>query len=803
MAEMERDRDLVLAPNEYAFILDSTKGIVNSVVGSYKLSLSNSDKIVTFDERTKRFVECSAQDGIKPFTTIPKGWYGVIKNPAKDNSHPRVGTSNPPVELQVGKKINVCGEANFGLYPGQMAKVIPGHKLNCNEYLVVRVYDASAIGTEDYETGELLIIKGTDTPFYIPATGFEVVPDENGNYVRQAVTLELIQYCIKKKQNGLKSYIKGPDVVFPEADEEFVKNPDDGSYIFKAIELSDISGIYVKVVADYHDYDYESDEDGNLINVEQTTLHKAGEELFITGKDQLIYYPREEHSIITYENKVLHHAIAIPAGEGRYVLNRLTGDIKMVRGPKMYLPDPRFEVIVHRKLTKKQCELWYPENKEVLEYNVPTEWKYDTSPQSISSSNYIATISNCCLDALDNEFYGNDNAVIEDGGFNRSNTYSKPRTITIDNRFDGVVTIDVWTGYAINVVSKNGKRKLIVGPQTYLLEYDEVLETVNQGDGETVFLKHSNQTIRSRVSAQTKDHVDMNFDIRYNVDFAEPMQDKWFTIKEYIDYLTNCEASEIRKAISQYNLEEVYSNGEEIIKNALITEIDNDKKSAVKKYFENGMYVSDVEVLSAKIEDDKISEKLLSKQANVVEMAINYSADSKIIEITKEIAKLRQTQKDLEYENTLAEIHNKNNLEAERINGEKALREMREASDKAALEAKKNLQPIKDAILKAKLAREKAADDQLLAYTKEQDKLSIDKQKAHTEAIKKVIDSISPDLVAAISTSSHDDMLKEVAKSIAPYNIAGAGESVSDVVNKLVRGTKLEGLLDVAIKEEK
>ena len=235
----------------------------------------------------------------------------------------------------------------------------------------------------------------------------------------------------------------------------------------------------------------------------------------------------------------------------------------------------------------------------------------------------------------------------------------------------------------------------------------------------------------------------------------------------------------------------------------MITEIDNDKKSAVKKYFENGMYVSDVEVLSAKIEDDKISEKLLSKQANVVEMAINYSADSKIIEITKEIAKLRQTQKDLEYENTLAEIHNKNNLEAERINGEKALREMREASDKAALEAKKNLQPIKDAILKAKLAREKAADDQLLAYTKEQDKLSIDKQKAHTEAIKKVIDSISPDLVAAISTSSHDDMLKEVAKSIAPYNIAGAGESVSDVVNKLVRGTKLEGLLDVAIKEEK
>ena len=41
----------------------------------------------------------------------------------------------------------------------------------------------------------------------------------------------------------------------------------------------------------------------------------------------------------------MHYAVAIPLGEARYVMNRLTGSKTVV---DLYvLPDPRFEVIVH------------------------------------------------------------------------------------------------------------------------------------------------------------------------------------------------------------------------------------------------------------------------------------------------------------------------------------------------------------------------------------------------------------------------------------------------------------------------
>ena len=43
MAENVRERDLVLAPNEFAFILDETKGNVIAYVGPHKTSLANTD----------------------------------------------------------------------------------------------------------------------------------------------------------------------------------------------------------------------------------------------------------------------------------------------------------------------------------------------------------------------------------------------------------------------------------------------------------------------------------------------------------------------------------------------------------------------------------------------------------------------------------------------------------------------------------------------------------------------------------------------------------------------------------------
>ena len=85
---MQRERDLVLNPNEYAYVLDKTKGLISCVVGSYKMSLSTSDALVVFNEKSKRFEEAGFSEAITTFVTAPENWYVVLKNPAVDYRHP-------------------------------------------------------------------------------------------------------------------------------------------------------------------------------------------------------------------------------------------------------------------------------------------------------------------------------------------------------------------------------------------------------------------------------------------------------------------------------------------------------------------------------------------------------------------------------------------------------------------------------------------------------------------------------------------------------------------------------------------
>ena len=75
-------KDLVLSINEYAYVLDRTKGNVSCWVGPAKTSLSTSDSLVRFNSRSKQFESCSYDEAISLFTTAPENWYVILKNPA-------------------------------------------------------------------------------------------------------------------------------------------------------------------------------------------------------------------------------------------------------------------------------------------------------------------------------------------------------------------------------------------------------------------------------------------------------------------------------------------------------------------------------------------------------------------------------------------------------------------------------------------------------------------------------------------------------------------------------------------------
>jgi len=336
----EIQKDLVLPPNMFAYVLDNTKGNVSILNGPHKEPLSETDEPVVFDEDSKTFVSTrDLNDARQKAIVAPEGWYVVLKNPAKDNQHPTKGRRGDIADLEVGNKINIPGPVDFALYPMQMARVIPGHRLAHNEYLLCRVYNGDAANLTDaivetadpvvhtpvdgetiedrtevqelpetpadlvqgktHKTGEQFIIRGDEVSFYIPPTGIEVLKNRMGEYVRKAVTLENLEYCMLKDENGEKRYVQGPDVVFPKPTEEFILKAGSGDPKFRAIELNEISGIYLRVIEDYDD-------------------NKKGDELFITGNEQAIYFPRKEHAIIKYGDNIIHYAIAVPKGEARY-----------------------------------------------------------------------------------------------------------------------------------------------------------------------------------------------------------------------------------------------------------------------------------------------------------------------------------------------------------------------------------------------------------------------------------------------------------------------------------------------------
>lgn len=816
-------KDLVLSINEYAYVLDRTKGNVLCHVGPTKTSLSQSDELVRFEPKSKKFRPCGYNEAISLFASAPENWYLVLKNPTKSGRRPTAGTSNNlPEDIEIGRKINIPGPVSFALYPGQMAKVVKGHALRTNQYLLARVYDAARASVEggqvidadgnvvvpekkDYVNGQILVIKGTDISFYIPPTGIEVIPLQNNDalgYIRDAVTLERLEYCILKDEDGNKRYVHGPEVVFPEPTESFVTSPK-GGFIFRAIELSKISGIYVKVIAEY------ADDDG--------TVHPVGEELFITGDNQMIYYPRPEHAIINYDEKILHHAIAIPDGEGIYVMNRMNGEIKTVRGPAMYLPDPRVEVVVKRKLSQRECNLWYPGNQTALAYNAGLTEK--SLEKAIAKSVKAATAN---LDSSTATAYSVTNSVNNinrefqtlaylesNAGISRGTSYAKPRTITLDNKYDGVVSLDVWTGYAVNVVSKNGTRKVVRGPQTILLDYDQTLEELQLSTGKpkttdkvehTVFLRYENNKVSDIISVETKDFVECSVKVSYCVDFDPAYMDSWFSVDNYVKYLCDRIRSLLKREVKKHTIEDFYQNYSDIVRNIAIDYSENttSEKASNKhegRFFrENGMFVKDCEVLSLTVESE-IAEILESHQRDMVEKSLELSDAEARVKVAEALFDAEKKENEL----ASTKLINRMNLQGEearrKLEIQAEVNRKQEAEKQAAKQAEKDMQVLIDAIHEAEMTRKQKETDANIAEKQALADIEKAKQEAYAKTVADVMKSIQPDLVAAIQAQSDSKVFNSIATGIAPYAI-GNGESAAEFVDRLLRGTTLEGIVN-------
>jgi major vault protein len=804
-----RSGDLVLSQGTYVLLQDGATGQVEVVTGPHKVSLADTDRPVVYEKDSRVYTPTSSDRALSVCPAADEGQYLVLTNPSKDEAglrHPTKG-KQPAVDLSMGRKINVQGPVVFGLYPGQVAEVIGGHQLKSNEYLLIRVYNEkeavenlknaviksadkvdatdeqkiALFGEKEIRTGNLLIIKGTDVSFYMPPTGIEVLKEGN-KYTRDAVTLERLEYCILLDQNGAKRYVKGPNVVFPKPTEVFIEN--NREKIFRAIELNENMGIYIKVIADYTDDDKDE------------TEYKAGEELFITGQEQKIYFPRAEHAIIKYGKETIHYATAVPSGEGRYILDKLTGEVKLIRGPKMLLPDPRKEVIVKRVLSDKIVQLLFPDNNEALEYN--RKLKDSIGDQSTDEFLYDQPKSSRGKQTL----YSSAAASFMDDEMERKLEFTKPRTIKLDTKYEGAVLLNIWPNFAVQVVNKTGDRKVVEGPKIIMLEYDETLEVLELSTGkpktdshlmQTVYLQTKNNVVSDIVSVETKDLIPVNIRITYKVDF-EGDNTNWFKVSNYVKLLTQHMRSLIRNLSKKHTVEKLNDEATDMIRNAVLGE-SKEGKRAGRSFAENGMKIYDIEILEFNIGDKMISDMLVQNQHDIVQQNLKVLKLNKELEYSKELERIARTKMDEQLithnkqtEIELAKEENSNLLSTSKFTNKKALEE-------ATLKAEKEIQDVVDFIVLAKLGREKSSEDLKLAYEKERSAL-------HVAEVEKEMAAIAPGLIEAIVSTNDINLAEILAKNLKEQrtgidlgDLFGGKKGGWQGILDTVKGTPLEDRL--------
>jgi major vault protein len=817
------ERDLVLDPSAFAYVQDRSQGEVGVYVGPFKVTIGETDQPVVFDHQTKRFVPRSLEQSIQRMIIAPEGWYIIMKNPALLQDG---GLRTPPVgknaskdtSLTVGRKINIPGPASFALWPGQMASVVKGHHLRSNQYLLVRVYDEeaasknraeavirSAEGTEDGEVrslipedlpvGKLFTIKGTDASFFIPPTGIEVVKDDDGSYIRDAETLEVLEYCILLDEDGNKRLPRGPDVVFPEPTESFVTKQ--GHRKFTAFELNEKSGLYIKVIKQYVDKD--------------DKVHPVGEELFITGADTPVYFPREEHAIIKYgDNKKIQYAVAIPSGEGRYVLNRKTGEINTAKGPDMLLPDPREQVLVRRILKRREVELMYPGNNEAINVNLQLDAMRE-------GNQGYALLSNSVSEDMAGEklVYGASHAsgpltrsqrkkALRDFAgdeISRGSSYTPPRTITIDNKYDGVVTVNVWTGYAVNVVNKDGNRRVVTGPNTVMLDYDETLESFSLSTGtpksqdrkkNDVYLRCTNNRVTDQIKVQTKDLVDVLLTLSYRVNFVDD-PNKWFDVDDYVALLTDHMRSVLRNEMQQHGIEEFWSDKINMVRDCVLGKQTDGKRSG-RLFEQNNMQIIDVDFIDASIQDNEISGLLVDSQHEAVRLKLDLERESRTLDMFLKLEEIKRTRMSAA-EKTAKMTADLNMASTVRAHDLK-MADVNSAADVAKRRYENDVenQQFVDEIQSHELKRRKDAADLETRISEEQMKLRLEELKARTEAEEQRIKAVTPDLIAAMQVMGQSEFAAKITEELSPLAILG-GESVADVASRLLGGLGLDKVI--------
>ena len=835
MAAVDPQKDLVLPPGRYVFVLND-KGVVETWVGPVRVTSSGSnDTAVVWNQASRRFDPPAGDPttAIRPLVSVGKGEYVILeglpvqKEGEKSVDHPPIGTNTRGPDIDVSKSTVLHGPRVFALWPRQNATVIPGHRLALDQYLVVVVRDdeqakanpdPALISVHSEEElakltmGARFVIKGTDVSFYMPGPGLEVIKDEEGSFVRNAVTVEQLEYAYLRDQSGKKAYVRGPAVVYPRPTQTFItRTLDSGETLkrFRALELTETSAIYVKVTQAY------TEEEGP----DKDKQREVGEELFLKGSDYPLYWPRIEHMLIKQAGSEIHYSIAIPdEGSGYYVRNKKTwvdeegvthkdGVVELIRGPKTLLIDPRNQTLVKRALPLPLVSLMYPGNTEAYAVNearlVENAEKAGIAPAAAATAAYA---SNEALISKQGQVMGATRRAaargFEGDVSTRPAAYAKPHSIDLgSSKYDGAPRMAIRPGYAVMLTNSTGKRRVVKGGEVALLEYDEFPTVLSLSTGtpksgadrkKDVYLRTVTK-ISDEIPLETSDGVKLTLGISYRVHFHGD-ETKWFDIEDPVGFMTDNLRSIIHHAVSKHGIRTFYANFADIVRTIVLGESSENGRPG-RTFEENGLHIYDVDVKALTFADRGLEALFTSAARAAFQNELKIAEEQRGLELSRKLTEVSLEKAKLAADGAVQLAHhNKQKANADAESAIATILAKVRTDEESAKAAAAHLTTKLEAT-KLELLDEQLREDQSHLNDVRANDENIRVRKAEADVIIARLGAIQPRLIEALERLGETELIDKVASHLNVQSILG-GASLSETLNKAFAGTRFARLLE-------
>ena len=189
--------------------------------------------------------------------------------------------------------------------------------------------------------------------------------------------------------------------------------------------------------------------------------------------------------------------------------------------------------------------------------------------------------------------------------------------------------------------------------------------------------------------------------------------------------------------------------------------------------------------------------KMEKIDVNIVKFEVKVEAEK--FEVQKEILAINaeKTRLNSQY------IQEKIKLEAKESELSRSVKfaekEAYDNEEKRKHEAQVELDDLKNFLHNAELERERKSKELELEHAKAKAEIEKAKEDAKAEALVKILSAVGPELAAAMNDANNKDIISTMMNAVSPYAMARE-EEVSETINRMVRGTSLEKVIETMQK---